>query len=300
MLFLSPDPCALRTAFRIPFCVDYDASQHDPPKKLLKFIIFSFSLVFLCCFPLRGQDARSLVQTTVNAEIAADKADQSRWIFYEVDKKPDTSVVQWVAQTSKGDVNRVIRKNGHPVPKPRQRQTVEAFVHDTDAQQQQHLSAKKDAQQAESLLKMLPNAFLWSVKDKTEITTTLHFKPNPNFDPPDRQARVFAVMEGDLTVNNVQHRIKKLRGTMMHDVNFGWGILGSLKKGGWFEVNREQVAPGKWQINETHVHIQGRALLFKTISEQEDDTKSHFTRQPDDVTLEQAAEAVMKQPNTPE
>jgi len=62
-------------------------------------------------------------------------------------------------------------------------------------------------------------------------------------------------------------------------------------------VDREQTAPGLWQITITHVHIQGRALLFKTISEQEDDTKTSFTREPDSVTLEEAAEAVMKKPD---
>jgi len=278
--------------------VRYGARQHDPSKNLLK--LLACSLVLLCSLPLCAQDARSLVRETVNTEIAKDKADHSRWIFYEVDKKPEKSVVQWVAQTSQGSIKRVIKKNGQPIAKPQQRQAVQAFIRDTDAQQQQQQNDKKDGKEAESLLRMLPDGFLWSLKEKNDITTTFHFKPNPNFDPPSREASVFAAMEGDLTVNNQQHRIEKLRGTMTHDVNFGWGILGSLKKGGWFEVNRKQVAPGKWQINETHVHIQGRALLFKTISEQEDDFKSHFIRQADDVTLEQAAEAVMKQPNNPE
>jgi len=291
-------PTLAKHAFRIPFCVNHDARQRDGPKKLLKFLILP--LAFLCWFPLFAQDARSLVQTTVNAEIAADKSDQSRWIFYEVDKKPKNTVEQWVAQTSRGSVKRVLKKNGYPIAKPLQRQAVEALIRDTDAQHQQQENDKKDDKEAEALLRMLPDAFLWSVKEKNDITTTFHFRPNPDFDPPSHQASVFAAMEGDLTVNNQQHRIEKLKGTMVRDVSFGWGILGSLKKGGWFEVAREQIAPGLWQINETHVHIQGRALLFKSISEQEDDTKSRFTRLPDNVTLQQAAEAVMKQPNAPE
>lgn len=276
----------------------YAARQHDTPKNLLK--LLALALAFLCCSLLRAQDARTLVQQTVNTEIAKDKADQSRWIFYEVDKTPDKSVEQWVAQTSGGSIKRVLRRNGQPIAKPQQRKDIEDFIHDTDAQKEQQQNDKKDGKEAESLLRMLPNGFLWSVKEKNDITTTFHFRPNPKFDPPSRQASVFAAMEGDLTVNNQQHRIMKLKGTMIHDVNFGWGLLGSLKKGGWFEVNRKQIAPGLWQITETHVHIKGRALLFKTISEQEDDYKSHFTRLSDNVTLQQAAEAVMKLPNNPE
>lgn len=258
-----------------------------------------FSLTLLCCVPLVAQDARSLVQETVNAEIAADEADQSRWSFYDVDQKPDKSVEQWVAQSSQGDVSRVIKKNGKPIPLAQQRQKVESFIRNSDAISQQRQNDKKDAQQAEALLRMLPGAFLWSVMEKNDITTTFRFKPNPNFNPPGRQARVFAAMGGEMTVNNLQHRIKKLKGTLLYDVNFGWGLLGSLKKGGWFEVDREQVAPGLWQINATHVHIQGRALLFKTISEHEDDTRSSFERLPDNITLRQAADEVMKKPNGP-
>ncbi|MFZ0662599.1 MAG: hypothetical protein WAM66_07905 [Acidobacteriaceae bacterium] len=262
--------------------------------------IFAVLLLGLCCCPLPAQDARNAVRQVVNNELAADKADRSRWMYYEVDVKPNKSVKQWVAQTSHGNVNRVVERNGHPIPKPQQRKNVGSFIHNSNERAQLRQNDQKDATQAEQLLRMLPDAFLWSFKSKTTDTITYHFKPDPSFNPPSRQARVFAAMEGDMTVNTDQLRIQHLKGTMIHDVNFGWGILGSLKKGGWFEVNRIRTAPDIWQINVTHVHIQGRALLFKTISEQEDDTLAAFSRLPDDITLEQAAEEVMKQPNKPE
>jgi hypothetical protein len=43
-----------------------------------------------------------------------------------------------------------------------------------------------------------------------------------------------------------------------------------------------------WQIAETHVHIRGHALFFKTIGEQEDEVKTDFTLVPLGTTLEQA------------
>lgn len=259
----------------------------------------AFALLLPVCAAAHAQDARTLVREAVKSEITADKADQSRWIFYEQDLKPGNNVIQWVAQTKNGDVKRVVSVNGHLIPERQQRAAVESFIHDSNAQAQQRQSGQKDSQQAEALLKMLPDAFIWSVARKNEESTTFDFKPNPQFNPPSRQARVFAAMKGEMTVNNSQHRILRLKGTMIHDVNFGWGILGSLKKGGWFEVNRIETAPGIWQINVTHVHIQGHALLFKTISEQEDDSKSNFIREPDNVTLQQAAEAVMSKPDRP-
>jgi hypothetical protein len=140
---------------------------------------------------------------------------------------------------------------------------------------------------------LLPVAFVWTLSSKNGDTAMYHFKPDPKFQPPSRAARVFAAMEGDMTVNTREQRIQELKGRLIRDVNFGYGLLGRLQRGGTFEVERRETGCGVWQITESHIHIQGHALLFKSISEEEDDVKTSFTREPDNVSLEQAASAVM-------
>lgn len=247
--------------------------------------------------PDAKQDTKQFVQQAVNDELAADRDDHSRWIYHEVDRKPNNAVVQWVGQTANGDVNRIISRNGRQIPEAEQRASIDKFIHDPVAQAKRRRSGQHDDEQAEALLRLLPVAFIWTETGSDEKTTTLHFKPDPNFRPPSREARVFSAMEGDMTVENSHHRIQELKGTMIRDVNFGWGLLGKLEKGGSFSVERRETGPGVWQITETHVHIQGHALLFKSISEQEDDEKSSFTREPDNVTFEQAESAVMAKPD---
>ncbi|HTV06771.1 MAG TPA: hypothetical protein VME86_15490 [Acidobacteriaceae bacterium] len=256
----------------------------------LKAMVLSVVLVSCCA----AQDAREMVRQDVNTELAADAADHSVWIFHDDDRKPGNDVVQWVAQTHQGDVKRVIERNGQSISEEQQRNSVEAFVHNPQAQAKQRQAGQKDAQQATSLLKMLPDAFLWTEVGHNDGTTTFDFKPDPNFSPPSYASRVFAAMAGEMVVDNKQHRIEKFKGKMTHDVNFLWGILGSIKKGGWFEVDRQPVGPGVWQITQTHIHVHGHILFFRTISQQEDDVETLFSREPGDVTLEQAAEAVMK------
>jgi hypothetical protein len=95
-------------------------------------------------------------------------------------------------------------------------------------------------------------------------------------------------VEGDLVVDSSQQRIVSLKGRLIHEVKFGGGLLGELKAGGTFDIERREVSPGEWQITETHVHLAGRMLLFKSVSEQEDDEKSNFKLLPSDLTLEQA------------
>ena len=123
----------------------------------------------------------------------------------------------------------------------------------------------------------------------------LHFKPDPQFRPPDMEARVFAAMEGDMAIDREQHRIVSLKGRMIRDVKIGYGLLGELKAGGAFDVERRELSPHLWQITETHVHIQGHALIFKTISEEEDDVKSHFVQLAATTSLEQAQTQLLHQ-----
>jgi hypothetical protein len=155
----------------------------------------------------------------------------------------------------------------------------------------------QDDKRAESMLRMLPVAFLWSVKREDTETVTLGFVPDPAFEPPTMESRVFAAMAGEIVVEKRQHRIQTIEGKLVSDVTFGWGLFGRMKKGGTFQVERRQLTTGVWQITESHVHIDGKALLFKTIGEQEDELKSEFRRMPQAETLEQAAERLKREPS---
>jgi hypothetical protein len=276
-------------------CITQNGAEFAPGEKVTKALkVLVLTLLLSRCGVLRAQNAKRMVQQAVNTEMAADQADHTCWTYHEVDRKPNDAVMQWVAQTNKGNVNRVLEKNGEQISLQDQRQAVESFVQDVDAQAKQRQDNQHDDDQATAMLKMLPDAFIWNVAVKNAKTTTFHFKPDPKFQPPSREAKVFASMEGEMTVDNRQHRIQELKGRLIHDVDFGFGLLGELNEGGTFDVKRRQIGPNIWNITESHIHIEGHALIFKTISEEEDDVKTLWQRQPDNVTLEQAAKAVMK------
>jgi hypothetical protein len=97
-------------------------------------------------------------------------------------------------------------------------------------------------------------------------------------------------------VNKAQNRIQTIKGRLTSDVKFGWGLLGKMNAGGTFDVERRELAPGIWQITESHVHIGGHALLFKSIGEQDDEVKSDFKRTPAEMTLQRAADYLKDEP----
>jgi hypothetical protein len=247
------------------------------------------------CAAARGQDVNAIVQRAVQTELAADDADHSRWLYLEIDGKPGSEVREWVAETGNGDVRRVLEENGRKLSDQEQRSRMESFARNAGAQWKQRKSGQHDDQQAREMLSLLPQAFVWTKIDDQNGRTVLHFAPAPHFHPPNYEARVFAAMEGEMTVDDGQHRIASLKGRMIHDVRFGYGLLGELKAGGTFNVERRELKPGIWQITETHVHIRGRALLFKNIGDQEDDVKSKFQQLAGDLSFAGAEQLLMKQ-----
>lgn len=258
-----------------------------------RFLVLAISL--LAPAISRAEDARQFVQQAVQNELANDRADHSLWIFLDTDRKEGHTVKQWVAEARDGSLSRVIEFNGQAVAENEQREKMDSFLRDSWAQARQRKSDQHDDQQATELLNLLPQAFLWTREGEKDNCTLLHFKPNPEFRPPDFQARIFAAMEGDMAVDNEQHRIASLKGRLTRDVKILGGFLASMYAGGTFDVERRQTGKGIWQITETHVHINGHALIFKNISEQEDDVKTEFKRLPENTSMQQVEGQLLSQ-----
>jgi hypothetical protein len=235
-------------------------------------------------------DAETLIRQAVQKELDADLNDHSRWRYRDEQRELNDSV-SIVVQTDQGSVKRLIARGGRPLSADEARQEedrLERFIHDPSKLAKQRRDGQQDDKNARDLLSMLPDAFLWSVARYSATTVTLHFEPNPNFHPPTLQSRVFAVMNGTVVVDKSQHRIVTMSGRLTEDVTFGFGFFGRLKEGGTFRVERRQLAPGLWQITETHVNIDGKALLFKNIGQQQDELQTDYTPVPGGTTLEQA------------
>jgi hypothetical protein len=254
-------------------------------------------ILLLSLSTAHAQTPQQIIQQAVDAERTADQNDHTNWIFLEESDKPKEHILQWVAATQQGDVERVLEKDERQLPEADQRELIQKYLHDTRAQKKQIDENNHDNKQIDDLLKLLPAAFIWTQTGASKTTTSLHFDPAPNFHPPTREARVFSSMTGDLVVDNQQHRICKIKGHLMHEVTFGGGLLGRLKERSSFALEQQQVGPTVWELTAIHVHLEGNALLFKSVSLQQDDKRSRFQPEAANTTLEQAASSVMSQPN---
>src|SRR6201996_6563156 len=142
------------------------------------------TLLALSFVPLYAQSPQQIIQQVVDTERKADQNDHSNWIFLEESDKPKEHLVQWVGATQRGSVERVLERDDQQLPDARQQEMIEKFLHDPRAQKKQVEEASHDDRQIDDLLKLLPEAFLWTKTGSTATTTSLHFDPSPNFHPP--------------------------------------------------------------------------------------------------------------------
>jgi len=249
----------------------------------------------MSAYAAQAPDARQIVQQAVNNQLAADRDDNSHWRYVRTEDGRDKLVV---VETEHGAISRHIEDHGKPPSAATLAEddaNIQKFIHDPGMQQKQRQNGTHDDKSAIELLNLMPEAFVWKVESETPETVTLSYKPNPHFDPPDMEARVMGAMSGTLVVTLPAHRIRTFRGRLQSDVTIGFGFFARIKAGSTFDIERREVAPGYWQIAETHVHISGHALFFKTIGTQQDEVKSDFTLVPLGTTLEQAV-GMLKRP----
>jgi hypothetical protein len=239
-----------------------------------------------------AQSPEDIVRTVVHNELDADASDHTAWMYRDAYKSPDKDIVKLVIETPQGNLSEVIEDSGHP-PSAEDHQhdldRIQQLVGDPALRARMKRNEQHDGQQARDMMNMLPNAFVWKVIDRANGDVTLSFHPAPSFSPDSMSGKVLAAMSGTMIVDERPMRLKDLSGRLDHDVTFAWGILGRINAGGTFRIVRQDVGFGSWQIIETHVHISGHALFFKTIGDQEDEVTSDYHRAPQDVDINKAA-----------
>ncbi|MDR3747078.1 MAG: hypothetical protein P4M04_02790 [Acidobacteriota bacterium] len=243
--------------------------------------------------------AKDLIKDVVANELT-DRAEQSNWIYRVSKTVEQQTLTQLEVETKDGPVDRLVAINDTPLDSAqRQVETVrlEQLIRDPS----QQLAVKKqydaDERRLESFLRLLPSAFVFQYDGWEGPYLRLNFRPDPAFVPPTQESKALQSMAGLILVDADQKRLARLSGHLVENVNFGFGILGRIAKGGTFEIERNQVSSSHWKTHLVDIHVNGRMLLFKTISKQQHETRSGFEPVSKDLDLRQAEELLQSRPN---
>lgn len=205
------------------------------------------------------------------------------------------SNVKLIVETKDGEVARLIEKNGKPLT-PEEDQAEIARLNNLlahpEIQEHRHKKEQEDSARGDELVRVLPDAFLYTyagmVQGPSGPCYRLNFKPNPRFIPPDRDAEVFHGMVGELWVDKSQLRLVKIDAHLISDVNFGWGVIGKLYKGGSILVEDADVGSNHWESPEMKLRLQGKILLMKSVDFSTTEISTDFHPVPPDTTYQDA------------
>jgi len=180
-----------------------------------------------------------LARQVVTNELRVQNEEQSHWMYRLEKAESGTKQIQKILETKNGSLSQLLSIDGQPLDAKQRRkenQRIQSLVSHPDEQRKLQQASNKKAEQGARLFRILPDVFVFSYASRQGKLVTLNFRPNPAFQPPSLEARVFHSMEGEMTVDTKQERLVALNGHLMEDVKFGFGVLGHLDKGSTFEI----------------------------------------------------------------
>jgi hypothetical protein len=242
-----------------------------------------------------------MVQEVVQNGLRQVRNDPLHWSFREIVRKDGRVETREVCQTNAGTIDRLVAINGQPLSPEQQKREdtrVQELLANGSEIRRERQKQREDSARQSRMFATFPDAFRYKYAGTEGSLVKLAFEPNPQFVPSSRQEEVFHHLEGTMWIDPNQEQFTRIDGRLTSEVRFAGGLLGHLDKGGVFSVRFKEVSSGHWVTAALDVEMNGRALLFKTIAVQEQREFDDYRRVPDDLSLQQAAELLEKEPNS--
>jgi hypothetical protein len=241
-----------------------------------------------------------LVRAAVANEVTASSGTPMKEMFRSRKQTPQGSQTRLYVETCDAMAGMTVAYNDHPLTPDQTRaenERLAGLANNPDQLKRKRAQEKENEEHTMRIVKALPAAFLYTEDGEEDGTVNLgkvgdklvrlKFRPNPNYTPPTHVEQVLVGMQGTVLIDATERRIARIDGTLFKEVNFGWGILGHLDKGGRFLVEQRDVGDREWEISRMALNFNGKIMLFKTLSIKSEEVFSDFHRVPNDTTFAQ-------------
>ncbi len=230
-----------------------------------------------------------------NREEAAKIHRPLRYLLRKIDDHRDTT--KDIIETDQGGVARLIAVDNKPLiaeANQAELDRLNTLANHPEIQEHRHQREQKDADRVNRLMRLLPDAFLYRDEGTCPCPTGegichhLTFSANPSFEPPDVEANIFRGLAGEVWIDQAQERLTRLDAHVIANVDFGWGILGKLDKGGTIQLEQSDIGNHDWELTSMKLNLKGKALMVKSLNIQLTEQASHFSLVPPGVDYRKA------------
>jgi hypothetical protein len=238
-----------------------------------------------------------LVREVVYNELQ-DHARHGNWRYSIEQQEPDETRLVEQIETADGPVTRLFRVNGSPLDLTRGQAEQARLDHLLSSPTEQAHARQQYAEDQIRIgryMAMFPDAFLFDYAGEQDGCHHLRFRPNPNYTTHTIESRIFHSMSGDLWIDARLKRVARVEGRLQNNLDIGFGLLGRINKGGWFRMQRTQVGATEWKTQHLEIHLNGSAMLFKSIGRQTSQARRAFTPVPAGLNLAQGIDMLRSQ-----
>jgi hypothetical protein len=232
------------------------------------------------------------------ANEAAAHDQHTRFVYLSEERSSRTGGHLWrekVIETADGPMHRLLSIDGKPLDSAQSKAEdarIADILRDPSAFRREYQQHSDDQSRATQLLQLFPRAFLLSSAGEENGCVRFAFVPNPKFQPSTYEERVIHAMSGTVSMKQPADRLCTLQAKIMEPVEFGYGFFGRINPGGYVSLERVPVSEGYWKLDRISVHIQGRILMMKTLTQEREVRRYAIAVEPQPLTIAQAAKAL--------
>jgi hypothetical protein len=212
------------------------------------------------------------------------------------------STTKDIIETKDGDVARLVAVNDKPLTPERakaERERLDNLLAHPELQARRHKKEQEDSGRENEMVRLLPDAFIYTYRGVVETPNgpawRLDFVPNEKFLPPDREAQVYHGMAGELWIDCAQKRMARLDAHLIADVNFGWGVIGRLYKGGTILVIQKDVGENHWETLHLKLNLTGKILMLHNVTFQSTEDASDYKPVSNRLTYQDAIRILQRE-----
>jgi hypothetical protein len=177
-------------------------------------------------------------------------------------------------ESRNGTVGRLIARNGRPLTTAEddaERARLQRLIDHPSDFYHHHRNDQQSKDRAAALVRQMPAAMFFSfAPDQSPVPSDPHpqvvidYRPDPAYSPPDIASQALRGITGRIWIDTTTARIVRMHADISGDLNFGWGILAHISRGGSLDLDQVDAGP-RWIYSRLDEHITMRALIFKSI-----------------------------------
>ncbi len=231
--------------------------------------------------PLTAEEIRALAERAIANQNRDDEAEADfEHIDHLMDRASATDAQATenktfrVVPTGTGTLKLLLKENDRPVSAQEYQrqlkiwvQILEVAIHPDDPRQKASLEKwRRRRKEREDLVNSALEAyrFGWIGREMRNgrAVTVLSLDPNPQFQPRTRAADILTHARAVIWVDEETGQMMHAEADIIRDISFGGGILGKVYRGGHFEMDQAEVAPGIWLPTRYKYDFTGRKFFF--------------------------------------